>query len=49
MRARLDEILAAVDDPDVVRAGLDQLAAGLAASAAAAKAAKAESAAPASA
>jgi DNA-binding MarR family transcriptional regulator len=49
MRARLDEILAAVDEPDVVRAALDQLAAGLAASAAAAKAAKAESAAPASA
>jgi len=49
MRARLDEVLAAVDDADVVRAGLEQLAAGLAASAAAAKAAKAVAPEPASA
>ena len=38
MRTRLDEILAAVDDADLVRAALAQLAGGLAASAAAARA-----------
>jgi DNA-binding MarR family transcriptional regulator len=41
MRARLDGILAVVDDPAVVRAALDQLGAGLAASAAADRAAAA--------
>ena len=38
MRARLEEILACVDDADLVRAALGQLAAGLTASAAAAHA-----------
>ncbi|MET0627101.1 MAG: MarR family transcriptional regulator [Acidimicrobiia bacterium] len=41
MRSRLDDVLDAADDPDLVRAALEQLGAALSASAAAAKVAKA--------
>ncbi|HEX5587587.1 MAG TPA: MarR family transcriptional regulator [Acidimicrobiia bacterium] len=40
MRARLDDIVAAADDPDLVRTALEQLAAALTATATAARAAK---------